>query len=136
MSMSVRERIATSAESLVAQYFDALRTGRIVDALDVFATDATLLDAQGVEHRGIRSIAAAFARAREPMRIEILALVQDKDRVTATVEISARDGAGPLRFRDVFDIQGGRVRSLSIAPVRRLAIPRKGSLPPRSVLPA
>ena len=133
--MSAEEEPTPLAETLVRQYFDALRAGRIVDALDVFATDAILRDAQGGVHRGIREIAATFVHTREPRRIEIVALSRDRDRVIATVEIRAKGVKRPLRFRDVFHIDGQRVRSLTVAPVRSRTAPRRASITPRS-LPA
>ena len=130
--MWTQEPAAGAAERLVRQYFEALRHGRIVDALDVFATDAVFQDANGDVHRGIRAIAASFAHTREPLHLDIVALSRNGDRVTAMVEIRGTEGGRPLRYRDVFHIDGKRVRSLTVASVRGRTVPRKVSVPPRS----
>jgi ketosteroid isomerase-like protein len=103
---------------IVRHYFDGLRQGRTVDALDVFATDAVLRDEGGVEHRGIREIVAALGRERHPVSVDLLSLHQEGDRVTALVEIRARGARSPTRSRQVFEIHGGRIRSLRREPIR------------------
>jgi hypothetical protein len=114
---------------LVRRYFDGLREGRTVDALDVFATDAILRDERGVEHRGIRAIAASFTRLRRPVRIDLLDLRGDEGRVTAIVE--TRGSGPPVRSRQVFEVRDGRVRSLVREPVRMTRAARKQAVPSR-----
>jgi len=53
-------------------------------------------------------------------------------RPAAMVEIRGTEGGRPLRYRDVFHIDGKRVRSLTVASLRGRTVPRKVSVPPRS----
>src|SRR2546428_10179586 len=58
-------------EEIVRGFLDALRSGRVLDALDVFALDGTIRDAKGREHRGIREIVEFVNRGgSNPLQIE------------------------------------------------------------------
>jgi len=114
-----RDTQDTPPEEIVRGFLDALRSGRVLDALDVFALDGTIRDAKGHEHRGIREIVQFVNRGRsDPLQIEEIR--QDRDTVTAIV----RSGAGGKedRLRHTYTLGGGRVRSLRIERSRpRLA---------------
>lgn len=101
-------------ERLVRQYFDGLRRGRAVDALDVFATGAVLRDEDGTVHRGIREIAATFARMRRPRLVEILGLTRQDEKVIAIVEFPKTATQARRRLREDFRIAHGRVESLTV----------------------
>ena len=101
-------------EELVRQYFEALRRGRVVDALDVFSTDAVLWDEAGTEHRGIRAIAASFVHGRSPTRISLISVIRSDRDIATIAEIRRTLSAPPIRYRAVFSIDQGRVRSLTM----------------------
>jgi len=127
------ENQGRSAEELVGQYLEALRRGRVVDALDVFATDAVVRDERGIEHRGIREIAASFVKLRRPMKVHLLELGRAGDTTVAIVDLSTNADVPPERFRDTFVVRDGRVRTLTLEALgdgRRRAT-RKGAPAPR-----
>ena len=103
------------AARLMRQYHEGRRRGRVVDVLDVFATDAVLEDERGRLHRGIKEIAATFARERKPVPLEVLSVHPDGAGMTATVRVSKAKDARTLR--ETFGFARGRVRSLRIEPV-------------------
>ena len=103
-------------EVLVRAYFDALRRGAIVDALNAFATDATLLGEDGRRRRGIREIAAFFASRRDPMEIHIDELKKSRDSVTARIRVEDARTGQTHGYRDVFRLGRHRIRSLSVEP--------------------
>ena len=98
-------------EEIVRGFLDALRSGRVVDALDVFALDGTIRDAKGQVHRGIREIAKFVNRASsEHQKVE--AITRKGDAVTAIVRSAT--GRRQDRLRHTYTIGDGRVRSLRI----------------------
>ncbi|MGQ0798223.1 MAG: nuclear transport factor 2 family protein [Methanobacteriota archaeon] len=112
--MSMEQGTEKTPERLVRQYFEGLRRFRVVDALDVFATDAVLRDEKGAVHRGIREIARSFVRARRPRRVHVIELSQEEGRVTAIVQDRGTAAGKETRHREVFHVDGGRVRSLTV----------------------
>lgn len=102
------------AARLVRQYHEGQRRGRVVDVLDVFATDAVLEDDGGM-HRGIREIAARFARARKPVPLEVLSVQPQEKGLMATVRLSKAKDA--KTYRETFGFHGGRVHSLRIESI-------------------
>jgi len=103
------------AARLMRQYHEGRRRGRVVDVLDVFATDAVLEDERGRLHRGIKEIAATFARERNPVPLEVLSVEPAGADMTATVRVSKAKDARTLR--ETFGFAKRRVRSLRIEPV-------------------
>ena len=101
-------------EALVRAYFDALRRGAIVDALNAFATDATLLGEDGRSRRGIREIAAFFASRRDPMAIHIDELERSRDSITARIRVEDARTGQTHGYRDVFRLGRHRIRSLTV----------------------
>src|SRR2546428_13569841 len=74
-------------EEIVRGFLDALRSGRVLDALDVFALDGTIRDAKGREHRGIREIVEFVNRGgSNPLQIGEIR----RERGTATAHRPAR----------------------------------------------
>ncbi|HKZ98180.1 MAG TPA: nuclear transport factor 2 family protein [Thermoplasmata archaeon] len=131
--LTMEQGTERTPERLVHQYFEGVRRGRVVDALDVFATGAVFRDEDGTVHRGIREIAAKFAKARRPRRVHILGLTQHADTVTAIVEFPRTTTEASGRFREEFRIVGGRVESLTATPVEGRLPGRVG--PPRRKAP-
>ena len=105
-------------EEIVRGFLDALRSGRVLDALDVFALDGTIRDANGREHRGIREIVQFVNRGRSnPLQIEEIR--RDRDTVTAIVRSVA--GGRENRLRHTYTLGAGRVRSLRIEKSQKRA---------------
>ena len=104
-------------ERLARRYFEALHRGRIVDALEVFATDATLRDETGARHRGIREITSSFVRSARPIHVNVVSLNGLNGHIIAIVEMGKGPGGAVARYRAAFQIDGDRVRSLAIARV-------------------
>ena len=125
------ENQGRSAEELVGRYLEALRRGRVVDALDVFATDAVVRDERGIEHRGIREIAASFVKLRRPKKVELVALDRAGDTTVAIVDIRGDENTAPERFRETFEVREGRVRTLTLEALGggRPRATRKGVAP-------
>src|SRR5256886_17097302 len=59
------------AAALVSAFYESLARGRMVDALDLVATDAVLRDEAGNESRGIGAIARSLLPYREPDAIAL-----------------------------------------------------------------
>src|SRR5438128_12649211 len=53
-------------EEVVRRFYEFLARGQLVDALDLFTTDARLREASKHESSGIRAIAASLLPYREP----------------------------------------------------------------------
>ncbi len=102
-------------ERIVRDYLTALGSGRVLDALNAFSMDASFRDESGTERRGIREIAAAFAR-REPLRIEIEEVRREGTALVARVRMRASAARRPRLYRSVFRIRQRRIRSLEIEP--------------------
>src|SRR6266511_2444328 len=89
-------RLETPPEEIVRGFLDALRSGRVLDALDVFALDGTIRDAKGHEHRGIREIVQFVNQGgSDPLQIEEIR--RDRDTVTAIVRSAAGGREDRLR---------------------------------------
>src|SRR2546422_7407660 len=59
------------AEEVVRRFYDFLARGRLVDALNLFTTDARLRDASGRESAGIRAITSSLLTYRVPQDIAV-----------------------------------------------------------------
>jgi len=103
--------LETPPEEIVRGFLDALRSGRVLDALDVFALDGTIRDAKGRDYRGIREIVQFVNRGGSgPLQIE--EITRDRDTVTAIVR--PLGGGRGNRLRHTYTLDAGRVRSLRI----------------------
>jgi hypothetical protein len=102
-----------SDDEIVLGFFESLKDGRVVDALNVFATDALLRDDQGRDHRGIKEIAASFANRRKPSDIFVEDIKHQGDRVVALVRLK-----GGKRCLHSFHLKNGRVHSLRVRPLQ------------------
>jgi hypothetical protein len=120
--MSLATTMEALPEEVVGQFLDAFQFGRVVDALDVFALDGVIRDADGREHRGIREIAAFVSNARSPSPVHVEGIRRDGETVTAVVRSVA--GGRESRLRHTYTLSGGRVRSLQI---EKLHAGRRGS---------
>lgn len=106
-----------SDEVLVRHYLTALNNGRFLDALSAFSMDARLRDEMGRERRGIREIAASFARREEPVRVEIEDLQHEGDAVAVRVRMTSSANPAPKVYRSVFQVSRDRINSLVIEPL-------------------
>ncbi len=79
------------AAHVVREYYDSLSQGRVVDALNLFSTDATLTDEAGKESRALDRL--------EDRGREVLALYHT---------------GGARRYRGVFSVDRGRIRALRV----------------------
>ncbi len=116
MSPKLKPLATGGDEVVVRAYFEALRRGAIVDALNAFATDATLLGEDGQPRRGIREIAAFFAVRRHPMDIQIDDLEKSWDSVTARIRVRDARSGETQGYRDVFRLRRQRIRALTVEP--------------------
>ena len=108
-------KVETPPEEIVRGFLDALRSGRVLDALDVFALDGTIRDSKGREHRGIREI-VQFVNRGGSDSLQIEEIRRDRDTVTAIVRSAA--GGRQDRLRHTYTLGAGRVRSLRIEKSR------------------
>ncbi len=106
-----------SDETLVRDYLMALNEGHFLDALNSFSMDASMRDAAGRERRGIREIAAAFAREDRPVGVEIEELTREGDAVAVRLRMRFRESRSPKTFRSVFRIRRDRIQSLVTDPL-------------------
>ena len=102
------------AEEVVRKFYASLARGEMVDALDLFSTDAVLTDEEGNELHGIRSIASSLLEYRTPRSILLDRVTTDGPTVVAEVRSDAK-----RRYRGVFSVSGGRIRSWRREPVAR-----------------
>ena len=101
------------AARVVRRFLESLGEGRLVDALDLFSTDAVLIDDGGHAAKGIRAIAASLLGYRTPRRLD----VERIETRGPDVEVAfRREGSGA--YRASFSVHKGRIRS---ARVHRLA---------------
>ena len=105
---------ARSEEALVRDYLTALNEGHFLDALNTFSMDASMRDATGRERRGIREIAAAFARNERPVRVEIEELTREGDAVAVRVRMRFPQSRSPKTYRSVFRVRRDRIQSLVV----------------------
>ena len=97
------------AAHVVREYYDSLSQGRVVDALNLFSTDATLTDEAGKESKGLREIAASLLEYRKPNTVSLDRL-EDRGR-----EVLALYHTGQARrYRGVFSVDRGRIRSVRV----------------------
>ncbi|HLB69238.1 MAG TPA: hypothetical protein VJN63_12430 [Thermoplasmata archaeon] len=95
------------AAAIVRKFYDSLAGGRMVDALDLVATDAILQDEKGGESRGIRAIAASLLPFRKPDGISLEAI----ESTTPDVRVVFRMDKS-RRLRGHFSVDHGRIRSV------------------------
>jgi hypothetical protein len=114
MQGSVLAPFARSEEALVRDYLTALNEGHFLDALNTFSMDASMRDAAGRERRGIREIAAAFARDERPVRVEIEELTREGDAVAVRVRMRFPQSRVPKTYRSVFRVRRNRIQSLVV----------------------
>jgi len=97
------------AEAVVSEFVDSLSEGRMIDALNLIATDAVLHDESGNEVRGIRAIARSLLPYREPhaVALETIEMAGPDVRVLFQRKKSRR-------LRGLFSVSRGRIRSLRL----------------------
>jgi hypothetical protein len=95
------------AEAVVSEFVDSLTEGRMVDALNLLATDAVLHDAAGHEQRGIMAIAKSLLPYREPHAVDF----EKMETAGTDVRVLFR-GKKSRRFSGSFSVSGGRIRSV------------------------
>ncbi len=97
------------AAHVVREYYDSLSQGRVVDALNLFYTDAVLTDEAGKESKGIREIAASLLEYRKPNSVSLEGLEDRGHEVLALYHTSRT-----RRYRGVFSVDRGRIRSVRL----------------------
>jgi hypothetical protein len=95
------------AAAVVRKFYDSLAGGRMIEALDLVATDAVLQDEKGDESRGIRAIAASLLPYRKPHGISL----ESVESTTPDVSVLFRK-AKSRRMRGHFSVDRGRIRSV------------------------
>jgi ketosteroid isomerase-like protein len=100
-----------AAEAVVSEFVDSLSEGRMIDALDLIAMDAVLLDETGHERRGIRAIAKSLLPYREPHAVALETIE------TAGPEVRVLFRKKKSRLRGSFSVSHGRIRSFRLEPI-------------------
>lgn len=103
-------------EDLARRFFDSLRQGRLVDALETLSSDATISDGSGPERHGLREIAAALIPYRTPDHLLAERIEARGTIVSASVRIPGSPGKPSRRYRARIDVRGGRIRSVRFVP--------------------
>ena len=93
------------AAEVVRRFYESLSRGQVVEALDLFATDAVLWDEQGSESRGIRAITTALLAYREPHPIALDRI----ESIGSNVRVHFRTEKS-RRYRGIFAVDHGRIR--------------------------
>ena len=97
------------AEAVVSEFVDSLSEGRMIDALNLIATDAVLQDESGHEQRGIRAIAKSLLPYREPHAVDL-----EKIETAGTdVRVLFRRKKSRT-LRGSFSVSQGRISSLRL----------------------
>ena len=94
------------AEEVVRRFYDFLAHGRLVDALNLFTTDARLRDASGRESAGIRAITSSLLSYRVPQDIAVERMEPEDGEIRATVRSPSGRSVGR------FSVARGRIKSL------------------------
>ena len=94
------------AEEVVRRFYDFLARGRLVDALNLFTTDARLRDASGRESAGIRAITSSLLTYRVPQEIAVEQMEPEGGEIRATVRSPSGRSVGR------FSVARGRIKSL------------------------
>ncbi|HYU06325.1 MAG TPA: nuclear transport factor 2 family protein [Thermoplasmata archaeon] len=97
------------AAHVVREYYESLSQGRVVDALNLFSTDATFTDEEGKESKGIREIAASLLEYRKPNSVSLERL-EDRGREVLALYHTSRT----RHYRGVFSVDRGRIRSVRV----------------------
>ncbi|TLZ89715.1 MAG: nuclear transport factor 2 family protein [Methanobacteriota archaeon] len=94
------------AEEVVRRFYDFLARGRLVDALNLFTTDARLRDPSGRESAGIRAITSSLLTYRVPQDIAVEQMEPEDGEIRATVRSPSGRSIGR------FSVARGRIKSL------------------------
>ena len=94
------------AEEVVRRFYDFLARGRLVDALNLFTTDARLRDASGRESAGIRAITSSLLTYRVPQDIAVEEMEPEDGEIRATIRSPGGRSVGR------FSVARGRIKSL------------------------
>jgi hypothetical protein len=95
-------------EEVVRRFYGFLARGQLVDALDLFTTDARFREGSKRESAGIRAIAASLLAYREPQEISVESVDADGPEVRAVVR--SKKGRSVGRF----SIARGRIQTAQI----------------------
>lgn len=109
MTEEYTELSPDEAEAVVSEFVDSLTEGRMVDALNLIATDAVLRDEAGREQRGIKAIAKSLLPYREPHAVAF----EKMETAGTDVRVLFR-GKKSRRFSGSFSVSRGRIRSLRL----------------------
>jgi ketosteroid isomerase-like protein len=110
MSETNAEVSPQRAAALVREFYDSLSSGRMVDALNLVATDAVLRDEAGKESRGISAIARTLLPYREPNVISVEKVEEDGPDVQVLFQTRKK----PRRYRSSISVDRGRIRSVRL----------------------
>lgn len=104
-----------SLPDAVSRYFQASNGADTARLDDCFTDDAVVHDERRT-HRGHAGIRAwkDEARARFDYSVEPVDAVRDGDRLTVTANVAGNFPGSPVRLDHVFELQGDRIRSLTI----------------------
>src|SRR5438445_12615197 len=81
-------------EEVVRRFYEFLARGQLVDALDLFTTDARLREGSKRESSGIRAIPAPLLPYREPQEISVEQVEADGPEVRADLGSNKGRGVG------------------------------------------
>ena len=95
------------AAAIVRKFYNSLAGGKVIDALDLVALDASLRDEKGEESHGIRAIAQSLLPYRKPHGISLESI----ESTAPDVDVVFRK-AKSRRLHCHFSVNGGRIRSV------------------------
>src|SRR2546428_13558239 len=101
-------------EEVVRRFYEFLARGQLVDALDLFTTDARLREGSKRESSGIRAIAASLLPYREPQEISAEQVEADGPQVRAVGR--SQNGRSGGRFSGA----GGRIQRAHVPRLERI----------------
>jgi len=110
MTETKKEVSPQKAAALVREFYDSLSRGRMVDALNLVATDAVFRDEAGKESRGISAVARSLLPYREPDGIT----VEKVESEGPDVHVLFRTKKKPRGYRSLISVDRGRIRSVSV----------------------
>lgn len=104
-------------EALARRFFESLKEGHLVDALETLSPTAVISDDTGPDRRGLREITASLIPFRTPSLLRADRFETLGDAVSARVQIPGDLTKGPRRYRARLTVRGGRIQTVTLRPL-------------------
>jgi hypothetical protein len=109
MSAPTPQLYTQDPEIVARRFFDSLRAGRLVDALEMLAPDAVVSDGLGPDRHGLREITASLIPYRTPCRFEADRIETHGATVSAFVRIPGELGKATRKYQARVHVRAGRI---------------------------